>query len=133
MAKGAGGSSARHRSRSSSLSFRVEAGDVGARGADAPRVRLPPLLERRVLQAGGQDRLLDLAESGRPEQFGQVTLTCAGQARFVLDVGVQLMRGPPEDAEWTLTAGVIPDAGGHDAVAPGHAGHLGQARRRDPT
>ncbi len=34
----------------------------------------------------------------------------------------------PEEAEWSFTAGMIPDACGHDSFSSGHPGHFAQSR-----
>jgi hypothetical protein len=40
------------------------------------------------------------------------------------------MDGPPERAEGTASACVIPHAGGHNPSGPGDATHLGEPRHR---
>src|SRR4249919_1305865 len=55
-------------------SFPVEPDQVGARGTDAARERLPPLLEARVLETGGQGGRLDVAQPCSLEQLHQLTL-----------------------------------------------------------
>ena len=77
----------------------VEARDVRAGGPDAERVRLPPVLECRMLDAHGEGDLLDLVQSSSLEELGEVACVRSGQLRFVLDVGIELARGLPVDAE----------------------------------
>ena len=50
------------------------------------------------------------------------------KAGLVLDTGVQLPGGAPERRQRRPVPCEVPDAGGDDAVEPGHARHLGQAR-----
>ena len=83
------------------------------------------MLERSV-----EDRALDLAQAGRVEQRSQVTLAHARQVRFILRVAIDLAGGLPEQAEWAVPAGVVPDARCNDAVAAHDARHLGQPRHR---
>ena len=83
-----------------------------------------------VLEAGGQGRLLDLAQSRPPRTTPRVALSGAREMRFVVDVRVELTRRTPEQAERALTASMIPNACGDDTVAPGHTRHLGQSRDR---
>ena len=47
----------------------LEAGYVDARGADAERERLPPVVEAALLDADPQRGLLDLAQAGVIEQL----------------------------------------------------------------
>ncbi len=73
---------------------------------------------------------LDLAQPGGLEQLGQVALAGAGEVGLIVDVGVELTRGVPEEPEGALAPTVIPDARRDDTIPPGHAGHLGQPRDR---
>ncbi len=59
-----------------------------------------------------------------------MALTGARELRLVVNRGVELTSRLPEHAERALTAGVIPDARGHDTIPPGHARHLGQSSDR---
>ena len=79
-----------------------------------------------VLEAHGQGRALDLAQPDRPEQLDKVALPRSGERRFVVDVRIELTRCLPEEAQRTLPAGVIPDAGGHHAAPARDARHLGE-------
>ena len=60
------------------LPFRVQARGIGARRADPMGERLPPRVEGRELEVGGDRRFLDIAQAGGFEQLGQVALTDTG-------------------------------------------------------
>src|SRR5437764_8468238 len=94
----------------------VESRGVGARGTDTERERLPPLLERRVLDGDREDRVLDPAQPGRPEELRQTALRSAGQILLALDLRLQLTGRLPEDAERPLTAAVVPDTASADTA-----------------
>ena len=100
---------------------------MGARRSDAAGERLPPFVEGRVLDVDRQRCPLDRSQAGCLEQLGQVPLAHPGEVRFVVDAGVELARGLPEDPQRALAPAVVPDAGRHDAVASSHSPHLGQA------
>ena len=102
----------------------VEAGEELARRADRERVRLPPLVEARVRDRGGERRLLDAGEPCRREQLDEMALARARQPRLVLGARMQLARRVPERAQRALAAGVVPDARGDDAARLRHACHL---------
>jgi hypothetical protein len=59
-----------------------------------------------------------------------MALTGAGELRFVVDLGIELTRRLPEQADGAATTAVIPYACGHDTIPPDYARHLGQARDR---
>ena len=109
------------------LAFRIQAGQVGARGPHTPRVRLPPLVEARVLEGRRHDGRSDLAQACRLEQLREVALAYTCQLRLIVDPWVELARRPPEDPERALAAGVIPDARGDHAIPPCHSRHLGES------
>ena len=112
---------------------RWEAAQVGARGTDTARERLPPCLEALGLEGCRKAVVLDLVQPPRRvEQLRRALASSAGarERRFIDDVGVEQTRCGPEPTERALTAAVIPDARGHDTASPGHARHLRQSRDR---
>src|SRR5262249_43083726 len=110
--------------------FLVEPGDVRAGGADAERVRLPPVLERLMRDAHREERLLDVAQSRGAEQPLQVALVRADEPPLVVDVRLGPAGGPPEDAQRPFTAAVIPDAACDNASRTRYAPHLRDAGGR---
>ncbi len=128
--KGASGSRSRQCSRSCARRSGFEPGHIRAWKTDAEGEPLPPLFETRMRNADRERRLLDLAQPCRLEQPRQVAFAGAHQARFVVDLRVELTGCSPQRAEWTLTASVIPDASSHDTVLPRHAHHPRHARGR---
>ena len=70
----------------------------------------------------------NLAQASEREQLGQVALTGTRKIRLIFDLGIELSRGLPEHAERSLTAAVIPDTGGDDAIPTRHTRHLRQSR-----
>ena len=81
-----------------------------------------------MLEVGCERRLGDVTQTGRLEQFSQVTLARAGQVRFVGHLRVERPGRLPEQPERSETARMVPDAGRDDAASARDAGHLGQAR-----
>src|SRR5436853_5059331 len=59
----------------------LEAGDVRTRRGDAERERLPPVLERGVLDVHRDGALDDVADSSRAKEVGQVAGPAAGADR----------------------------------------------------
>ena len=110
------------------LPLRVETGCVAARRPDAERVRLPPVLEARMLDADRKRGLLDVVQPRCPEELGELSLARARKLRLVLGVRIELARRLPERAERTLSTAVVPDARRHDTALARHASHLPKAR-----
>ena len=98
------------------LPIRLEAGRVGPGGTDAEGERLPPLLEAGMFDADRESAFLDLAEPRLAEQPAEVTLARTRKLRLTFDVGIELARRLPEQAQWPLAAGMIPNARRDDAV-----------------
>ena len=117
--KGAAGASCLQRSFSASRWACVEPGRICARGANAERKRLPPIVETRVLHPDGQFGVVDVVEAGGLEQLGEVTLAGPRKLRFVLSAGIKLSGRRPEQAERTSPTGVVPDASGDDSRQDG--------------
>jgi len=111
-----------------SLPLGVETDRVAAGGTNAERERLPPVLEARVLGADRKSAVLDLAHPGCLQQLREVSLAGTRELRLILDLGVELARRTPEEAEWPPAPGVVPHARGHDAVGTSHARHLAESR-----
>src|SRR2546429_5883795 len=65
----------------------LEAGDVRTRRGDAERERLPPVLERGVLDVHRDGAVDDVADSSRAKEVGQVAGPAAGADRPSLDLG----------------------------------------------
>src|SRR3954451_15086505 len=65
------------------LALGRQAGEAGAGGTHAQREWLPPRLERRVLQRGGERRGLDLAETRRLEKLREMPFARAREFRLV--------------------------------------------------
>ena len=83
-----------------------------------------------MLEAHGECGRLDFAQPSGLEQLCQVALAGAGEVRLTVDSGVERSCRVPEDSQGALTAAMIPDACGDDAVPAGHAAHLGQPLHR---
>src|SRR5262249_28295227 len=69
---------------------------VVARRPDAELERLPPGVERGVLDVHGERGLLDVGEPGLREEPAELALPRAGAPRFAFDGGVQLTGRAPE-------------------------------------
>ena len=110
--------------------LRIESGDVRARRPDAERVRLPPLLERLVLDGHRQRLLLDVGEARLLEELRQVALGRSGQLPLARARGIELADDLPVQAERPSAAAVIPDARGDDAS--GRASRGASRRGRAP-
>src|SRR5262249_23293793 len=107
----------------------VETGDVDADRTDAERVRLPPVLERVVLDVDRELAVLDLRCAGGVEEPREVAFGRPDERRLVTPVRVERSSGFPEQAERPAAAGcVIPDACGDDPARLGHAPHLREPR-----
>src|SRR5204863_4409167 len=74
----------------------LEAGDVRTRRGDAKRERLPPVLERDVLDVYRDGAVDDVADSSRTKELGQVTGPAAGANRPSLDLRIERLGGIPE-------------------------------------
>ncbi len=72
-----------------------------------------------MLQVCDEDGLLDLAEPRCREELGEVSLASAGEIGLIVDAGVQIPDGPPEQGERAQAAGVIPHTRGDDTIRPG--------------
>jgi CubicO group peptidase (beta-lactamase class C family) len=106
----------------------VERCDVDAHGPDPERVRLPPVLERLVLDGEDELAVLNSVEPCRREELRQVAFAGACEAGLAAAPGIELARCLPEQAEGTPASGrMVPDASGDDAVLPRDATHLGQS------
>ena len=77
----------------------VQAGYMGTRGTYPERERLPPFLECRVLKARGEDRRLRVLETHGGQQIDEVALACPRQPELVIDIGIELTGGLPEQGE----------------------------------
>src|SRR5437868_5552812 len=67
----------------------LEAGDVRTRRGDAERERLPPVLERCVLDVHRDGAVDDVAGSSRSKEVGQVAGPAAGADRPSLDLRIE--------------------------------------------
>src|SRR5213080_2906240 len=74
----------------------LEAGDVRTRRGDAERERLPPVLERGVLDVHRDGAADDVADSSRTKEVGQVAGPAAGADRPSLDLRIERLGGIPE-------------------------------------
>src|SRR6184192_1925976 len=106
--------------------IRLEAGDVRTRRGDAERERLPPVLERGVLDVHRDGAVDDVADSSRAKEVGQVAGPAAGADRPSLDLRIERLGGLPERTDRTAVGGV-PHACGDDAAVPRHPRHLAEA------
>ena len=79
-----------------------------------------------MLEGDRECCLLDLAQPGGVEQPRKVALAGTGTLRLILDLGIELARRIPEQAERGLTASVIPHARRHDTAWPNDAHHFAQ-------
>src|SRR4029079_2419730 len=116
-----------HRSTSlaqSALSRTVEARDIRTTRTHALGERRPPVGEVSIRAARAQIALLDVGETSRLEQLREVAFTRPGEVRLVDDTRSGPSSGFPERPERTAIAPEVPDACGHDAATPRHAGHL---------
>jgi hypothetical protein len=108
----------------------VEAGHMRAGRADAEHERLPPLLERRMLDADRERSLFDVAQSGSAEQLTEMTLSRSCQAGLVGHGWIEATCRLPEHAQRSTSTVVVPDTR-HDDPAPAcDAAHLTQAGDR---
>jgi hypothetical protein len=105
----------------------VEAGHVRTRGTDAERIRLPPIVETRVLHLDGQVGVLDVLETGGFEQLGKVARAGTCELRFVPSSGIELPNRRPKQAERAPPTGVVPDASGDHPARMGDPRHLAQS------
>lgn len=108
----------------------VQGRDVGPGRPDPAGERFPPGVEGWMLQVGDEGALLDVAEPGGREELGKMSMARAGKVGLIVDARVQVASGPPEQAERTQAAGMIPDTGGDDPAGPRDTRHLGQPRDR---
>src|SRR5580765_4188858 len=104
----------------------LEPGDVRTRWGDAERERLPPVLERGVLDVHRDGSVDDVADTSRAKEIGQVAGPAAGANRPSLDLRIERLGSIPE---WTDRAAVgeVPHACGDDAAVPCHPRHLAEA------
>src|SRR5216684_886573 len=107
----------------------LEAGDVRTRRGDAERERLPPVLERGVLDVHRDGAVDDVADSSRAKEVGQVAGPAAGADRPSLDLRIERLGGIPERTD-RAAVGEVPHACGDDAAVPRHPRHLAEARDR---
>ena len=77
-----------------------------------------------MLDADYEGCLLDLTQPGGFKQPPKVALAGTGKLRLILDLGIEFARRIPEQAERTLTAGVIPHACRHDTAWASDAHHF---------
>src|SRR4029078_4640413 len=90
----------------------LEAGDVRTRrGHAAERERLPPVLERGVLDVHRDGAVNDVADSSRAKEVGQVTGPAARADRPGLELRIERSGGIPERAE-RAAVGEVPNARG---------------------
>ncbi len=108
------------------LSSRLLLAKVEARRPDPSRERLPPGVEVREVPADRQRCLLDLVKPGDLQQLDEVTLTSAREPRLVNGARLECSRCLPERSQSAATAGVVPDAAGHDPAGSCHSRHLAQ-------
>ncbi len=73
-----------------------------------------------MLEARFEVGFLDHLEAGCLEQLRQVSLSRARKPGFVLDLGIELARRIPADAERPRSTAVIPDAGPDGALPASH-------------
>src|SRR5919204_3711621 len=85
----------------------VEPAHVCPRGTHTLCVRLPPVLEARVLDARSKLRVLDSAQPSRSEQLGQVAFAHTGEVGLAASLWTELTYGPPEGCQRGSVAGVI--------------------------
>src|SRR5436190_16366867 len=95
----------------------LEAGDVRTRRGDAERERLPPVLERGVLDVHRDGAVDDVADSSRAKEAGQVAGPAAGADRPRLDLRIERLGSIPERTDWAAV-GEVPHACGDDAALP---------------
>ncbi len=79
-----------------------------------------------MLDADREGCLLDLAQPGAVEQPRKGALASTGKLRLILDLGIELARRIPEQAERALTTSVIPHARRHDTAWVNDAHHFTQ-------
>src|SRR5262249_4266413 len=104
----------------------LEAGDMRTRWGDAERERLPPVLERGVLDVRRDGTVDDVADSSRAKELGQVAGPAARADRTGLDLRIERFGGIPERTD-RAAVGEVPHACGDDAAVPGHPRHLAEA------
>src|SRR5439155_7806060 len=104
----------------------LEAGDVRTRRGDAERERLPPVLERGVLDVHRDGAVDDVADSSRAKEVGQVAGPAARADRPSLDLRIERLGGSPERTD-RAAVGEVPHACGDDAAVPRHPRHLAEA------
>src|SRR5438132_11389121 len=104
----------------------LEAGDVRTRRGDAERERLPPVLERGVLDVHRDGAVDDVADSSRAKEVGQVAGPAAGADRPSLDLRIERLGCIPERTERAAVS-EVPHACGDDAAVPRHPRHLAEA------
>ena len=74
-----------------------------------------------------QSGLLNFVQPGCSEELCKVAFARTRELRLILDTGIKLPRSLPEQAERPLTAGVIPNAGCHDAWVARDPRHLAES------
>src|SRR5438105_7298662 len=94
------------------LKRRLETDRVASCGSHAERERVPPILEARMLDADGENALLDLLKPSCLEEPGQVALAGARKLRFVHDLPIELARRVPEQTERPAVTAVVPNTRG---------------------
>src|SRR3954449_70426 len=104
----------------------LEAGDVHTRRGDAERERLPPVLERGVLDVHRDGAVDDVADSSRAKEVGQVAGPAAGTGRPSLDLRIERLGSIPERTD-RAAVGEVPHACGDDAAVPRPPRHLAEA------
>src|SRR5213593_1629198 len=104
----------------------LEAGDVRTRRGDAERERLPPVLERGVLDVHRDGAVDDVPDSSRAKEVGQVAGPAAGADRPSLDLRIERLGGIPERTD-RAAVGEVPHACGDAAAVPRHPRHLAEA------
>ena len=72
---------------------------------DTKRERLPPAVEARVLDARHEHDILDVAQTGGPEELDEMTFACAGELGFVLHTEAEVVA-----ARQNVDTGVRPPA-----------------------
>ena len=96
------------------------------RRGDAERERLPPVLERGVLDVHRDGAVDDVADSSRAKEVGEVAGPAAGADRPRLDLRIERLGGIPERTD-RAAVGEVPNACGDDAAVPRHPRHLAEA------
>ena len=101
----------------------VETGDVAAGRPDAPRERLPPVVEAVECPRHGQLGLLDVAQAGRPNSSTRWPRRAPASCDSSSTAGSS-SRAAAQNGSAARAAGVVPDAGRDDAAGAGDARHL---------